>query len=192
MKIKLDKNKPGESLVIGIIGTKASGKETIANYIAKKYGGKAHSHSEILDDVLAVLNVRNSRSNEIKLVALRKTFGAEVLTGALNKKIRAENAPVTAITGIRFDSEYENIRCYPNNVIIYVEAPIEDRYQRQIKRKQKHDDHNMSFEEFADLEERETEIHIRELGEKADFKIKNNATAAELFTKIDDIMKKII
>lgn len=179
-------------LVIGIIGPKASGKETIANYIAGRYNGKSHSHSEILDDILSVLDIPNTRQNEIKLVALRKTFGPNVLTNALNKKIKAEDVSIQAITGIRFDSEYENIRSYPHNAVIYVDAPIEQRYQWQLKRGQKNNDAKMSFEEFQGIEQMETEVNIVELGKKADFKIQNRGSTEQLYAQIDAIMKQIL
>ena len=179
-------------MVIGIVGPKAAGKETVANYIAGEYKGRAHSHSEILDDILAVLNIPNTRENEIKLVALRKTFGPQVLTNALNKKISAENYPVQVITGIRFDSEFENIRTYEKNAVIFIDAPLEKRYEWQSKRKQKSDDQNMSYEQFMQLEKRETEVNIIELGKKADFKVENTGSTEQLYVQIDAIMNQIL
>lgn len=179
-------------LIIGIIGPKASGKETIAQYIAKKYAGKFHSHSEILTDVLDVLGLEHSRENEDKLFSLRQTFGPTVLTNALNKKIRAENAALQVVTGIRFQSELENIRSYPNNKVIFVDAPLELRYARQKSRVQKADDQTMTFERFEQQEHHETQLHIAELGKQADFHILNDEDQANLDAQIDDIMKKIL
>lgn len=179
-------------IVIGIIGPKASGKDTIARYIAEKYHGKNHSHSEILSDILDILSMEKSRENQIKLVALRDKFGTDVLMKALNKKIRNDNVEVEAITGIRFENEYENIRSYPNNKIIYIDSDVEVRYKRQLERNEKADDSTMTLEKFLELEEAVTEQNIRTLGEKADFKIFHNGSPEELYPKIDEILQGIL
>lgn len=179
-------------IVIGVIGPKGAGKGEIAAHIAKKYQGRAHHHSEILDDVLRILQLPITREFEIRLVSLRNTFGPQVLTNALNKKIAQERAAVEAITGIRFDSELENIRHYEKNAVIFTDAPIEKRFERQAKRGKKKDDSKISFEEFKNLEQRETEINIARLGLSADFKIWNDGSLAELYAKVDEIMVKIL
>lgn len=179
-------------LVIGIVASKASGKETVARYIAAKYGGNHHSHSEILDDILDILGIAKSRDNEMKLVILRKTFGPNVLTKALNKKINQEAAPVQVVTGIRFQSELDNIRSYPQSKIIYLQAPVEKRYEWQIARAEKADDVGMSFGVFKELDQRETEKDICQLGETADYNISNDGDKEQLFARIDAIMKEII
>ncbi len=177
--------------VIGVIGPKASGKETIAKYIADKFGGNLHSHSEILTDVLDVLGIEHSRENEMKLVAFRKHFGPNILTNALNKKIKEENSKLQVVTGIRFQSELDNIRSYPNNKLIYIDAPIELRYERQKQRTQKADDQTMSFERFKEIENFETEVGIRALGEQVDFKVFNDGDQEKLDQQLDGIMKQI-
>ena len=179
-------------IVIGLIGPKAAGKDSIGSHIVKKYGGKKHSHSETLDEILHVLRIPNTRENVIRLVALRKNFGDDVLINALNKKIKLDHTDIIVVTGIRFENEFKNIRSYPKNAIIYVNAPPEQRYQRQSNRNYRADDPTMSYEEFLSLEKRETEIHIHNLGEKADFKILNTCSEQELFAKVDDIIKKIL
>ena len=180
-------------IVIGIIGPKAAGKETIALHIAKKYGGMAHSHSEILDEILELLQLPITRENQIKLVALRKTFGPEALTRALAKKIRNENAPIEVITGIRFDSEFEHVRKYPQNIIIYVDADPELRFEWSKQRGQKRDKTvSDTYEHFLAYEAKETEVHIRELGRQADYKIQNTGTLKDLLGQVDAIMEKVL
>lgn len=180
-------------LIIGLIGSKATGKETVAKYIHKKYGGAYYAHSEILDQILDILKLPKSRENEIKLVSLRKMFGPQVLPNALNKKIRSDNADVVVVTGIRFQSEFENIRSYENNKILYIDAPLETRYKWQLSRKEKEDDADISFVQFVNLEKySETEANIKELGQKADFYIENTGSLEELYEKVDNIIEQII
>ncbi len=178
--------------VIGIIGQKAAGKTTIAEYIAKATGAKIYRYAEILDDVLNVLRLPVTNINEIKLVALRKEFGENTLPKALRKKIMSQSGELAIITGIRFENELADIRSYPKNVLLYVESDIQLRYQRQKLRNQKADDQTMSFEEFAKLEEDSTEKEIKALGQAADFKIENNGSEQQLFKQIDAILQQII
>ncbi|GAC1412613.1 MAG: hypothetical protein NVSMB66_2110 [Candidatus Doudnabacteria bacterium] len=179
-------------VIIGIIGSKASGKDTIAKYISDKHKGAHHSHSEILDDVLTLLHLPNSRENAIKLVALRTTFGENVLVNALNKKIKSKDVSVAVITGIRFLNEFENIRSYPSSKIISVSADVTKRFERQHQRHEKADDQTIDLEKFLALEQASTEKNIEELSKKADFHIENNGTEAELFVKVDAILQGII
>ncbi len=173
---------------IGIVGPKGAGKDTIAVYLKDHYGAKIHSHSEILDDILNVLYLPNTRDNAISLVELRKIFGDNYLVNALNHKIEADQGDLKVLTGIRFKNEYDNARNYPNSKIIYVDAPIELRYKYISGRRQRVDDNKTSFEHFQALEKRETEIYIKDLGTQADFKIQNDQTLQYLYGEVDKIM----
>ncbi|MDB4940185.1 MAG: hypothetical protein JWO40_610 [Candidatus Doudnabacteria bacterium] len=179
-------------IVIGIIGAKASGKDTIAKYIAEKHSGKHHSHSEILEDLLKILVLPNSRENAIKLVSLRDVFGENVLINALNKKIKADDSNLEIITGIRFENELENIRKYPNNKIIFISSEIRTRFERQHKRNEKSDDQSTSFERFIELEQAITERNISSFADRADIVIENNGDQAELFVKVDQALQGLI
>lgn len=177
--------------VIGIIGPRIAGKETVAKYIAEKYNAAVHSHSEILDDILKLLELLLSRENEIRLVALRATFGDDVLINALNKRVRSEISGIVVITGIRFQNEFDNIRSYPQNEIISVDASLETRYIWQQNRGDKAGDIGMSFDDFTALDHRVTEQNISKLMTTADYHIENDGTLEDLHAKIDEIMKNI-
>ncbi|MBU6447571.1 AAA family ATPase [Patescibacteria group bacterium] len=178
--------------VIGIIGQKAAGKTTIADYIAKKIGAKVHRYAEILDDVLNVLNLPITNINEIKLVGLRDVFGENTLPRALRKKITEENSPTVIITSIRFQNELDDVRAYAGSKVIYVESDIQVRFKRMQGRNQKADDTSISFEQFVSLEADPTEKYIKKLGDEADFKVINNGSEQELFTQVDAILQQLI
>jgi dephospho-CoA kinase len=177
--------------VIGIIGPRIAGKETVAKYISEKYNAAVHSHSEILDDVLKVLELPLSRENEIRLVALRATFGDDVLINALSKRVRSEISGVVVVTGVRFQNEFDNVRSFPQNTIISVAASLETRYLWQQSRGDKAGDIGMSFEDFAALDHRVTEQNISKLMASADYHIENNGTLEDLYAKVDAIMQNI-
>jgi dephospho-CoA kinase len=177
--------------IIGIIGPRLAGKETVAKYIAEKYNAAVHSHSEILDDILKLLELPISRENEIRLVALRATFGDDVLINALNKRVRSEISGIVVITSARFQNELDNIRNYPQNIVISVDASLETRYLWQQSRGEKVGDIGMSFEDFTALDHRVTEQNISKLMTTADYHIENDGMLEDLFAKVDEIMKNI-
>ncbi len=177
--------------IIGLVGPKRSGKDTAAEYIEQKYGAKRHAHSEIFVQLLDLLGVEKSRDNIIKLVGLREVFGDDVLINAINKKIQEDNSELEVITGIRFENEFENIKKYPGSILIYIDAPVEKRYKWQLDDNQYSGDSTMSFEEFVEIEKtKETEVHIAELGKKCEYKLLNNGSKEELFSKIDGILEQ--
>lgn len=177
--------------IIGLVGPKRSGKDTVAEYIQEKYAAKIHAHSEIYIRILRLLKISNTRMNIIKLVGLRDIFGINVLINALNKKISEDDAPLEVITGIRFQNEFDNIKAYPESLMIYVDAPIEQRYQRQLSDHQYQGDTSMSFEEFKEIEAKQpTEIHIAELGKKCEYILLNDKGKEELFKQVDNILKQ--
>jgi dephospho-CoA kinase len=179
-------------IVIGIIGPKAAGKDTVATYFEYKYGFGHHAHSDVYRDILSILRVPKSRDNLINLVELRKIFGEDVLINALNKRIKAHQSPVQIVTGIRFQNELDNIKTYPQNLILHIDAPIEKRYEYQVERKQNIDDTTMTFEEFVLMEARETEKHIQDLAKFADAKIENQGSKEDLYEKAEEILKPLI
>ena len=177
-------------MIIGIVGPKKVGKETVAKYLMQHYRFKAHSHSEVLREILSILNQPLTRMNYIKLVSLRKTFGEDVLVNAVNKKLKAglELGPVV-VTGVRFRNEFDNVKYFPDSAVIYIDAPPELRYEWQKNAApDKADDAVMSYEEFQSIEMKETESGIAELGVMADYKIENTGTKEELFKKVDQII----
>ena len=180
-----------EIKIIGLVGSKVSGKGTVADYLSKKYGASVFHYSSILYQVLSKLALPVTKENAIRLVALRKAFGEDTLINALNKKILESESKLIVVTGIRFNNEFENIRKYPSNSIWYLDAPLEIRYERQCFRQDKDDDQTMSYEEFLSIESRITETAIEELGRHSDVCIENSGTLEELYKKCDDAMETL-
>lgn len=179
-------------LVIGIVGPKASGKDSVAEYISKNYGTEIHSYSEIQAKILSVLHIEPTRMNYIKLSALREVFGKDTLVKALDKIIKQSKKDIQVIKGVRFQNEFDHVRSFEKNVILYVTAGYETRYKRQKGRGEKSDDKEMTYEEFIRVETENTEVDITKLGEQADFKIENEGSVHELHQQINEVMKKVL
>ena len=83
------------------------------------------------------------------------------------------------------------VKAYRGGFLIYVVTSIEKRWERLTGRGEKADD-SVSFEEFKEEKENlPSEKHIRDLGEKADFRIDNDGTPKDLKRKADEIMEEI-
>jgi len=189
----MEKKKGKKPLVIGLVGTLGSGKDTAASYIKKAYGARELRFSFILVNILRLLGIKISRTNlEWLANSLRSKFGEDVLTRAMKKAMKEiSEAPVIVINGIRMVPDFNWVKKLPNSKIVCVTAPAKLRWQRVRKRKEKTDD-NVSFAEFKKLNNISTEVHIKDFSKSADYVIENVGSLDELHRKIDQMMKKIM
>lgn len=178
-------------MIIGLVGEKLAGKDTVANYLVQKYDAGHFRFTHILDAILEELDLPLSRVNEIDLgLALRKVFGEHVLINALEKRVKKSLSGFNVINGIRMD-EMEVVKQWGAK-IIYITAPLEQRFDRYLKRKEKADDGQMTIEQFKVQESGPTEQRIPELGLNADYRIDNIGSLEELYKKIDTIIKPLL
>lgn len=180
-------------IIIGLVGEKLAGKDTVAEYLVKKQGAFHIKFSHLLDEILEILDLPKTRRNEIDLgLGLRKIFGMEVLYRALKKRALTADAAMIIINGIRMDEFERMISDDLGAKMIYITAPLELRYQRYQNRHEKVDDGKLSFEEFGRQDrEEETERGIPGLGVRAAYRIDNTGTVEELYEKVENVIKKI-
>lgn len=177
-------------MIIGLVGEKLSGKDTVAKYLIEKYGADHIRYSDTLDEILNLLDLPISRRNEIDLgLSLRSGFGKGVLNGAVKKKVSMSSAKHTIINGIRFSDEMATAEQL-GALIIYITAPIAVRYERYLQRHEKSDDGIQSMNEFEKQETEETERIIAALGAQANHRIDNDDSLEVLYHNIDQIMDK--
>lgn len=180
-----------DQIIIGLIGEPGSGKDTVADYIQEKYGAKLLSFSGILNEVLNIFFDVVSREDQQWLsYSLRTKFGKDIFEKAIKKRIVAEDK-IAIINGIRLRENYDFIRSFPKNYLIYVTADPKLRWERMLSRGEKTSD-KVSFEKFLELEKLETEIQIPEIGAKADFTIRNEKDLDYLLSETDKIMEQIL
>lgn len=180
-------------LVVGLIGAGGSGKDTVASYLKKKYQAEEFRFSFILVKALKLLCLRVSRKNLVWLMnTLKEKFGEDILTKAMQKAIEEmSKSQIVVINGLRLPPDYNWVRSFKNNSIIFLKAPARIRWQRVCERKEKEDD-NVSFEEFQKLNKLSTEKHIQSLGKKADFTVINDGDLNDLYSKTDKIIEQLL
>jgi dephospho-CoA kinase len=178
-------------IILGLAGEIASGKGTIAKYIADKYDGSAHRFSTMLRDVARRMYLEENRENlQMISTIFRQNFFDDILSSVIAKDVENDNYEIIAIDGVRRMADIAYLQKIAGFKLVYVDATIENCYDRIIKRGENSDDNGKTFGEFRKDHEREAELQIKELKNKADFVIDNNGTFEELYNQIDKIIKK--
>ncbi len=132
--------------------------------------------------------MENSRANLIAIITgLRQQFGDDVLAQTLHADVLADAPRLGIIDGIRMSSEIELFSTLPEFQLWYVDAPVEVRYQRSLKRGEKVGESSMTFEQFSTEEEAVTEQQIHGLRGRATVSIDNVNTIEEFMSRIDTL-----
>lgn len=178
-------------IILGITGEIACGKGTITSHLAKEYGAGTHRFSTMLRDVLDRMYIEQTRDN-LALISkiLRKNFGEDVMAKTMMKEAENDEHEIVIIDGVRRLADIKYLRELPHFKLIYVEADINKRYERIIKRGENTDDIGKTFEEFQKEQELESEQQIRDLKNYADYAVNNDGTYVDLYGQIDKIIKE--
>ncbi len=184
-----------KKIIIGVTGTHASGKDTVADYICKKYELKSYSTSDEIRYEASRLNMDHSRANLFVLAnQIREHLGSgELAKRALNRVQLDEN--MALITSIRNIGEIEYLKKHSNFYLISVDGPISIRFERAAKRERMGD--GKTLEDFRMAEEKE--MYANGAGQQltpcmkmADYFIINDGTLEKLNERTDEVMKAIL
>ena len=183
-------------MIIGLTGRIASGKGEVAEFLKKK-GFEYYTISQKVREVAGKINLEIKREILQDLGNLmRKYEGA----GAWIKRIVAENLKDIkernyVIDGIRNPGEIEELKKTGNFVLISIDAPLEIRYERVLKRNKESDP--KEYEEFVKIDARdfgEENPEGQQVGKcmaMADFHLFNNSTLEEFKRKIENLCLQI-
>lgn len=145
------------SRIIGLTGTFASGKDTLANYLVAEKNFMHLSTSDILRQ--EALRLRGSTERPVLFEVanqLRRERGADVFVQISLDMYRGHTDKVydgVIISGIRSIGEVETIH-REGGVMVFVDAPVETRYERMAGR-QRDAESQLTLEEFKAGEEKE-------------------------------------
>jgi len=181
-------------MIIGVVGSIASGKGVVSSALEKKGFAKL-VFSDILREELKKRGIELKRENFQELGdELRKTHGADYLARKLLHNV--EDGKNYVMEGIRNPAEIKALREFKDTVIIGLEAPIEIRFQWIIMRNKENDPH--SIEEVKKIDDRdngkgepEYGLHIEKCMKMVDYKIMNDGTREQLGKKINILLKKL-
>lgn len=180
-------------MIIGITGTKASGKGIVTEILKEKGFVYSSTSDEVRKEAISrgkpdytIFDLQNI-GNEI-----REKFGSEELV----KRCINQNDPTKklVIDGIRNPGEIQEIKKL-GGIIISVDAPEEVRFKRLLERKRESDP--KSLEDFKKMESRDrgnkesnTGQQVDKCIEMSDYQIINDSTLESLKTRVEYILIK--
>lgn len=164
--------------IVGIAGTFAGGKDTLAKYLAKHYSYQHISTGDMVR-IEAQKKYGSIERPTLRLVAneLRHSEGAGVF--AQRALQHAKDGPLL-ISGIRSLGERDAIVA-AGGTIMFIDAPARDRYER-MKTRARDDEVLLSLEQFEANEAKEwyggddpADFNLRDIKGGADIVIENDA-----------------
>ena len=178
-------------IIIGLVGSLASGKETTKKYLAEKYNAKDCRFSTILRDVLLRVDVPNSRENLQKIsTVLRANFGENLLAKAIAMDASKLDADIVVIDGVRRFTDIEHLNKLSNFILVKIDADPKERFRRMKMRNENAGDDKKTFEQFLEDHNAEADKQIPEVMKTAKYSIDNSGTLEDLYKQIDEILKK--
>ena len=171
-------------MIIGLTGPNASGKGEAALYIRSK-GFSYRSLSDILREEAARLGIKPVRGELIKLGnKLRREKGASYLAQQAIEEFK--NGKDYVVDSIRNPSEIEELRKIQGFILIGIDASLEARFERGVRRKRPGDAETLK--DFIEKEEKENKNNpdnqqLEKCLELADVTIVNDSTIKRLREK---------
>jgi dephospho-CoA kinase len=183
------------NIVIGLTGTKASGKGVVADYL-KNMGFGYYSLSDRVREEAVRRGIHNYTIRQLQDIGneLREKHGLGVLAEMTMKEMEEGNC---IIDGIRNPGEIKILRWQENFYLIGVDAPQEQRRERLIKRARSSDPKTEA--EFLEMDKRDLGIGGKNVGQQvyacikmADHFIRNDSTIGYLHKTVQEILGEIM
>lgn len=175
--------------IIGIIGTIRSGKDTVGEYIAKKFGIPVYQISFPLKEICRESGIDPVREN---LIALGTRLAKEHGDGYLAEYLLQHSPERFIITGMRQLGQIAVLKTSSKFLLISVDADPQLRFERgELDPKP---GEASSIEEFIDRETAENSPpnaqRLFECMAMADYHISNEGSLEELYVKVDSILSQ--
>lgn len=187
-----NKRQPAQKIIIGLVGEIASGKDTVAKYLQKKYGSQTISFSQPLRDILDIMDLPQTRENMAWLGNdLRQRFGQDILAKAITGQVKKSKNKIICLPNVRLPQDITYLKKLPGFHLVHIDTEPKIRYKRLIKRSQNPDDKSKTWAQFLRDAKLPTETKIRKLARQADWRLDNNGATTDLKKQIEEMMKGI-
>ncbi len=176
-------------MIIGLTGTNAAGKTTVANFFIRH----GFAYYSLSDEIREIMKFRNTEINRDNLIAvgneMRRKFGKGYLAERALRKIRGD----AVVDSIRNLGEIDALKKSGEFILISLDAPAEARYSRAKERGRTGE--GETLQEFMEKEQKELkgskeEQQIEACMLEADFSIINASNIPALYWRLETIMKK--
>ncbi len=174
--------------IIAITGLIGSGKDTVAEHIAEKYGYEIIDYANILREICKEEGLELTRDN---LQNLRLKYGNTFLAEEIVKRVKKSTSDKIVLTPLRRSEDFEiPQKEFGDIIMILVESDDRIRFERISKRGRENDPED--FEEFQRQAKRDADIYdFDKTFSYAKFKITNNGTTEDLKKEVDKVMEKL-
>ena len=184
-----------EKVVIGLIGTIGSGKDTVSDYLIKKHKFLEVSIGDLVREAAKSKKLKLTRDNLQHITkSYKKRYGSDYWSKKAVKKILRIKSNKIILNGIRSlsDLTFQKRAFKKNFFLVLVDAKPSIRFERMRKRKRPGDPKTLS--EFKRQEKNEYKLYgnFEKTLKKADFKINNNYTVKETYNQTSKLLKKLL
>ena len=178
-------------MIIGLSGTLSSGKDTVAQYLIEK----GYEHISLSDLIREEAKKRGMGVDRDSLRELGNILVGEKGEDALAKiAMERKKTDKLIISSVRKPKEVDYLRSLPHFVMLFVDAPIEVRYQRMVSRARA-GDKTMTLQELKEKEDMEmsgkSTQRLDYCKEHADYFINNISNLDDLYSQVNKILKEI-
>ena len=179
----------GVQKILGIVGRIGAGKDTVADYVARKYGYAIVAFRDAVKDVAQKEGLAPTRENMQHVgKKYRAAHGEDFFTNVVAQKAQKAGDKVI-IKEMRTDGDVLPLKKKFGRAmkVMCITADSENRFARMLARGRTGDP--QTREEFAKQEEREDELGFTAALKHATINVDNNGTLGELYEKIDKLLK---
>jgi len=187
-----------KKVYLGIVGSIASGKEAITDYLKEKYNFVSFSLSFVVHQELVKRGIREFSRRTLQDVGndLRQAHGNDILARRAMNYFNNFREKRIIIEGIRNPAEIKYLKGLANFILIGIRAKKKLRFERLLKRGKPWDP--KTWADFLAIDRRDWGKGEDSSGQQvgqclsyADFILTNNGTKEELSRKMEKIIKKL-
>lgn len=182
-------------MILGLTGTLAAGKDTVAEYLTSK-GFVRTSLSDAVRDECRRRGLPLDRTTLVRVAnELRAEYGAAVLAERIAVGIRGSGVPDATIVSVRNPEEVVDLQRLPHFHLVSVDAPRKIRYER-LRARGRDGDGQLTYDEFVAQEKLELQHpdpnhqQLTKVMQLAEATIVNDDTFEALQARVDDLLER--
>ena len=122
---------------------------------------------------------------------LRTRFGGDTLERVIAEDVLNDPHDIVIVDGIRRMDDIAKFKTFPNFYLISIEAGIETRYTRSVRRNENAGDSEKTQEQFIAEDQREAEREIPKVMATAKYTVNNDEDFPALYGQLDKIIAEI-
>jgi len=177
-------------MIIGLMGKIGSGKDTVAEYLVKKYGFVMVGFGDVTREIAKEKGIEPTRENllEIQKEMVSK-YGIDYFPKRIARMIKEKKLDRVVVNGIRRPTDALTLKeeFGEDFKLVLVETDPKIRYERMLKRGRVGDP-----KQYLDFQKQE-EAEIKSFGLDKTFKmaekiITNNTSLEDLYKQVDELI----